>query len=609
MKLTMVLALAAATSPLAGCGATVEVAEYHAPAEPGDGLVDDRLADPGPTFDAGLASPRRAGSWLVNLSAAVVKLDVPMIRPDSEPSLNTLHPSYASASARLGKSDRAVLPSIDMIDGKAEQFDDGFRAALELAHYRGLGKPLVGQVALIGRFLARVGPDSPAAPFLAAGLEIAGEKAAIGAKGEADKARWLNEFRASEVRSKPVGHATWSPELTAAFRFSRFFARPFGRDEPAIPRALAGALAGDDALRADYGRTLAFLAILTNPSRRASVANPAARAVSLFPSPTSRESELFDRLFPVGPPPGMSLMNELTSQIRSGRVKLDPRPDGGWYDHQVHALEPLLLPEKADEHAKLLLTKSYKRRRVEAFRALITKRREMFEGEVKSEMGIEPQLAISPRLRVEPCPTYFLRTARAYGFLKESLDEVLGESALRSIHGLREGGAERPLDLRAELDAIRALFFGLALVSSEDVGLEPPCLDAEGLDAAKCVEAALGWLAHPEADPDLGVDARVTATILADPDRQVTRTWATLGIRLAKLDVSFARPPSARPGGSAEPWAVVRPGLMLPSHYLIPVDEFAEVELKGLRVLDRAEFRRICDEGKTREGIIGALER
>ena len=43
-------------------------------------------------------------------------------------------------------------------------------------------------------------------------------------------------------------------------------------------------------------------------------------------------------------------------------------------------------------------------------------------------------------------------------------------------------------------------------------------------------------------------------------------------------------------------------------NYLIPVDEFVEVELRGLRVLSREELRQVCDREKTKEAILEALE-
>jgi hypothetical protein len=41
--------------------------------------------------------------------------------------------------------------------------------------------------------------------------------------------------------------------------------------------------------------------------------------------------------------------------------------------------------------------------------------------------------------------------------------------------------------------------------------------------------------------------------------------------------------------------------------YLIPVETFAEIELKGDRVFNRDEFRAICDQAKTRDAILRTL--
>jgi len=134
-------------------------------------------------------------------------------------------------------------------------------------------------------------------------------------------------------------------------------------------------------------------------------------------------------------------------RIRSGAVDLRPRLESGWYDHQVYALETLLLPEKGAERDKLLLTKAYKKRMLEAFQALLTKRRETHVRQLmaaKAHAMARPS-EVTPRRRVEPCPTYYLRTARAYSCLANFLDAAVGQDGLGKLHGLKEGG-ERPAD-------------------------------------------------------------------------------------------------------------------------------------------------------------------
>src|SRR5262249_61192123 len=98
----------------------------------------------------------------------VLALDVPLIKPDAEPYLLTLAPSYAAAIKQSPVAGM-VLPSVNLLDGKAKQVDDGLYAALDLAYYQGLRDRLAGPVQLGRRLYDRAGKDSVAAPDPAAG--------------------------------------------------------------------------------------------------------------------------------------------------------------------------------------------------------------------------------------------------------------------------------------------------------------------------------------------------------------------------------------------------------------------------------------------------------
>jgi hypothetical protein len=309
----------------------------------------------------------------------------------------------------------------------------------------------------------------------------------------------------------------------------------------------------------------------------------------------------------------------------------------------VYALETLLLPEKAEEANKLLLTHAYKKRMVEAFESLMTKRREthirsIFFMELGAEMisrPARPPDAVMPRLRVEPCPSYFLRTARAYSFLANFLEAAVGKEALQGLQGLRENmheivigscgfhsriieraGENFEQNLYDELQFQRELFYGLYLVSAEDIGIKPELLPDEPLEIRQCYQTAKGWLGNavtlPQRlligiqhnDKDLEMDTRVVVPIHVDLSRKEMRVWATLGVRLAKLDASYALPPSIKPidGGK---WTVA--GNLDTANYLIPVDEFAEVAIPSTRPLTRDEFRAVCDRKKTKDAIVAEL--
>lgn len=615
-----------------------ELTEYMRPEHKQDDvLIDDRLEDKKPAFDAAIVDRRPlgpAGAWLLNASEAVIRLDVPIVKPDVEERLLVLHPSYASAMRNM-PSARAILPSVNLLDGKAKQFDDGLYAAIDLAHYQGVKGKLESHAQLIKRMADKAGKSSIAAPFLAAGLELAGVKIEI--DDVAAKERLLVAFQNDEVASKPIGFYGWNAQLSELFRFMRYFQRQFGGTDAralAIPQALAAILSGDGNLLADYRRVLAFYARLSNPAhclslvdisgvksldmnavsrltRKKQVANS---TVAVFPPGTAKETVLFEKLFPTGVPPNADLMKELVRRVRAGEVDLRPNAGSGWYDYQAHALETLLLPEKGAEKDKLLLTREYKARMLEAFKALMTKRRETHVRNLSlAEKGIkrEPpplEVTVSPRLRVEPAPTYYLRTARAYAFLANVLEAAIGKQALRGLHGLKQDG-KRTNNLHTELLWMRDAFYGLYLISAEDIGMKASFAAGEPVDEDHCYRIASAWLAKVIDDADLAADTRVAVPVYVDPLRGVTRLWITLGVRLAKLDAGYVRPPRIKPAQGDGDWALVTPGKLKGADYLIAVDEFAEVELNGLRTLSREELRAICDREKTKEAIVAALRK
>ncbi len=629
-----VLILAAAL-PLWGCSPggpeleTREITEYNPPPADENWLRDDDLATKQPKFDPNLVDRRQLEGWLVNASGAVIRLDVPMILPDAEGHLVQLTPSYAHAWA-IAKNNPSYgvsfLPSVNLIDGKAKQFDDGLYAAIDLAYFEGVEGQLRGHVQLIEDLLAQVPADSQAAAYLAAGLSLADREVSTG--DPAARQTWLARFRSHPLAAKPIGFYTWNEKLKKCWAFTRFFQMKLVAEDLNVVQTLTAALRSNEDLLADYRRSMQLFANLTNPyscfslddvleltdldqARLDALVKEQRRddaAVAFFPSSTSREKVLFEKLFPLGIPPDANLMRELVERIRSGQVDLTPTETSGWYEHQVYALETLLLPEKGPEGEKLLLTKAYKKRMLEAFKALITKRRETHSRQLDTAeaAAAPPPAEVAPRLRVEPNPSYYLRTARSYSFLTDVLTTAVGAEILANLHGLRSD-APRELDLNAELAYMRNLFYGLHLISAEDIGMAPALAEGELAEPDRCYELAEKWLSDAANDPDLAADTRVSIPIMTDPGRNVTRLWVTVGVRLTKLEAEYARPPSIRPTSGEGDWTEVDRHELAASHYLIAVDEFAEIELPGLRSFDREELRAICDQAKTKEAILEAL--
>ncbi len=193
---------------------------YDAPPLRNDAqLADDVVAEKNPAFDETLVDSRPIGDWQVNASAAVVRLDCPVVKPDAEADMLVLRRSYKEAIDAAKQLHSDLLPSANMLAGAAKQFDDGLYAALDLACFRGeLGlAPSAPDWAFA--VLAELPQTSPARAFLAAALELAGRKTELGACDRKAKDDWLAKFEQNKAASKPISFYDWTPELEQVWRF------------------------------------------------------------------------------------------------------------------------------------------------------------------------------------------------------------------------------------------------------------------------------------------------------------------------------------------------------------------------------------------------------
>jgi hypothetical protein len=570
-----------------------------------------------PIFDPSMGVLDARYGFYINNSAAVFRLDVPGYDSSKEPGLSKLYPSVSQAAAAAQGN---VLPSINVIDAKAKQFNDGLYAALDLSYYRGIAAVLTSHVTLVKTLYQKLTTDSARA-FVAAGLSLSDSAASGFDAALANK--FLSDFLSNEVQYKPIGFYTWNVELEKLFKFMRYFQKIFTWN--GIVADIVSALESDTSMLTKARAIDRFYAKLTNPLSYVSMAElaesncdasqqglahladslgcPNKDAAALFPPSTSVETELFNAIFPNGVPPGADMMSELIKAIQNGTIDLTPKPETGWYGRQVYALETFLLPSKGKEHSKLLLTENYKKRLLEAFKAIITTQRETHVRQLGTALSGGGTEYFRPVLRVEPGCTYFLRQALAYAFLKEFLGVSVGQAALQPLYGLTETGT-RAMDLWTELEYMRALYHGLYLVSAEDIGMKPTQSPA-GWTAASDKSIAESWLNSWSSDPDFQIDARVSVPIYAGDT--YTRMWGTFGIRLCHFSASYVIPPRFHYSGSQD-WLPVDSTECDTARYLFPVLEFGEFQLNGHRTLTRQEFRSICDRYSTKGAIITALE-
>jgi ankyrin repeat protein/outer membrane protein assembly factor BamB len=535
-----------------------------------------------------------------------------------------------------------VYPTIDKVPGvvdfgsaalfaaKAKQVDDGIYAALEHLVQEGDGT-FVGRrelLKLVSGALRALPPEEEgealgyARSFIAAAASLGGEEIredpAVIERAESI----ASDFLADELRSKPVGFYTWSDSLQRIFRQDRLLQQPFVPLEQPQARAsiaiFAAGLAGERARKA-YLAYHSLVEKLTNPYppeyRDMTLSEPVDEKMqyAFFPPSRSTETELMKHLFGPDPetermpaiPEGFSLVDALIEKVRGREIDLSPKPDSGWYDYQVWALEPLLVPDLMPGAEKLSLGTGYRRELTELFKSLIALTRETH---VKQLEGMRVGAAmppvtvkIYPLLSLEPLPAYYLRRALAYRFVRDLLRSTFREETLRKARRLKPGGAS-PRPLLDEIGEMESLFLGAARLAADEIGMELSREIAGPMEGPG--KGALRWIHDLASDPDVGADQRMMVPLFYDLQRKKIKVWAFLGYSAKPLKVWFEKRPSLRVEGG-EGRQVNFEFKDLSRFLLTPISAEVYVE----RLLDRDEFRALCDRHRTRSAIIRALEK
>lgn len=540
---------------------------------------------------------------------------------------------FGSADARaeapiaptLQGSLRSGFVSASMLAQKAKQFDDGLYAAVELAAQQGAGR-FAGKAALlqaVAQHLAgmEVASDSTVPGIVYGACRLGHVPAREPASLEGSIQSAVSEFLADPVRSKPIGFYTWSGALGSIFQQDRML-RGELKGKAGID-TLVRALHADARARASYESYLAFVSRLTNPLAGSSLKellsqldrgqlNAPQKGLAFFPPSRAHETELIKKLYGDRPiPPGFNLADELIARIRAGQISLQPAPESGWYDHQTWALEPLVLPEKAPEASHLRLDDAYRAELIELFKGLIALTRETHIKQLEvPRVGAAAPVAnprvvitIAPELSAEPLVTYYRRRAESYRFVHEVVEQFFGSEALQQMHRLTAEGPVQPT-LAQELDQMQALFFGAAGQVGRQLGMQAT---AEGKrDADADAKAFTRWSGTLASDPDLSRDARMMVPVFYDLKRRKTKVWVFLGWAERPVRISFVKQPSAEVFKDDKPVTAGGPELkFVGTSYTIAYPVTAEVYVT--QILDRAEFRKHCDQYKTQSAILKNL--
>jgi hypothetical protein len=535
-----------------------------------------------------------------------------------------LFPSFAEAQVDASKFAPAAALAL-----KAKQFDDGLYASVELAADAGSGK-FPSRKDFLLRLLQALATDSErsAESLLTAAARLGGQQPKVSAEVARQAEALQQDFLGNECRSKVLGFYTWSEELSRVFRRDRMLQTEI--KEPAA-RAFAAALSRNEDLLTAYDSHLRLAEKLTNALawndlRELAVAQKEGRVpilpgrMSLFPPSRAHETDLVMKLYSDHPiPEGFDLADEMIKRLQAGNLDLTPTPTSGWYDHQTYALEALAVPKRMPEGKHLSFDESYRKELVGLFKALLALTRETHIKQLEAPLVArcagpvfdpKERFSISPGLTLEPLPTYYMRRARSYRFVRGALEQAFGVEGLEQMQRLTADGPVK-LSMGQELRLMQAIFHGAYLQACGEIGMtaeaEPELGNTDGANGERTVLAT--WLASVCDDPDLGKDIRMMVPIFYDLGRKKTKVWVVLGIATKSLDVSYVSRPTIKeikgPDGKIIVPGSVKVNFISDFH---KTAYFATAEVYVTRLLDRTEFRKHCDQHKTYKAIISSLE-
>lgn len=568
----------------------------------------------------------------LDLSKQVLAMHAPVETVD--PFFSLLRGDPASTETPL--SPRLNLTLVDsttpmsaaVLAQKAKLFDDGLYAAVDLALQQGAGRQ-TGKVAILaslGHMLAGAEPFvAGTAQELLLGaahlghVPIPGIPPAVEARVQCAVERFLG----NELQAKPVGFYTWSEELQQLFQQDRMLQQELHVTQDATTiQTIAGLLRADPSAQAAYERYLGLVSRLTNP-----FATPDFRSVlsttephqtsaheqtiRFFPPSVAHETTLMRKLFGTAPiPEGFVLMDELINRIRTRALDLAPGPDSGWYDYQTWALEALVIPDLLPEGPRLELDEGYQQLVAELFKGLLTLSRETHIKQLESaRFGAsrhpEDSIWIHPVLSAEPLVTYYLRRALGYRYVRAVLDEGFGPGEWERLHRLTAAGPVG-MCLDEELAKMEQLFLGAHVSTSRELGLLPNLLTGSEAEANNAADQFAAWTLNAASDPDLSADLRTMVPVFYDVERRQTKVWLFLGWACRPVTVSFAHPPEAtvrdlRGQVVGEHPRIRWGGLRAELPYPVTAELYVD------RILDREEFRKLCDSCGTRAELLRRL--
>ncbi len=516
--------------------------------------------------------------------------------------------------------------SAAMIAQKAKNFDDGLIAAVEYLCRKG-GDKIKGKEKLLKDLLATlqktrakkedVQANLKCQSLLYNALYLGGYNAKVSSKVKKIAKDSLKVFLDNELHSKPIGIYTWNDELKKIFQQDRYLQKPIlAAKEVAMMKKV---VLKDEKASSAYGTALSLVEQVNNPfppeycDFRSAAEKEGGKCTYCFiPPAMAHEAQLIKRLYGNRPiPDKFSLIDALIKEIQSGNISLKPKESSGWYDYKTYTLEPFVLPEKMMEAAKLAFGSNYKKELIKLFKAVLALTRETHIKNLEIALAgaamPEPAIKIFPELTIEPIATYYLRLGKSYSFIRNVLQKYFSDSTLtQSYRPLPDGKSKSQENILDELKAVESLMYGLFSLTAEEIGLsvEGNLSDRSPEQMKEDMEKAQAWIKTFKEDKDLFVDNRMMVPVFYDIQRKKTKVWVVLGYSVKPLNINYEKQPTYTvidPRGKKSKKKVEFHKENKKIAYPVSAEVYTD------KILNREEFRSLCDSLKTQGAILKAI--
>lgn len=567
----------------------------------------------------------------VNISNSVIQLGLDLVDPKTEQVFTKIYPSAAKvreAVSKLDKGAESLIPSASMIFAMGRDFDSGVLGALDLCLVEGKNDAKIGLVDLLERIFNKLEKTDQIRTFFAAALEIAGRKVDVFPEEVVRRNIWLNRYRnIRRIASPPVDFYTWNEDLVRAYDIETFLQDEFSKKQWFMAAQLARTLGKEENadLLKQYRYILESFDLIYLPKRVFTIDDltqfklvgdesimdmfrrTAGRQYRIMFLPPSwrREQIHFAEMLPMGVLQGLDPICELTQRSMIGYVSFIP-PSGrpGLEQFQAMALDSLLAEKNSIEADKVLYTLPFKERLIGPYYAVEREVTDPSNYPQPTPWTPTDESKISPKLRVEPMPMFYIRSARAYNYMFRAASAILGPQTMRDVRRILPNGQRSEKPLYDDLRAIQRLFYGLYIVTCEDLGVAPTFEAGDEVDREVCYREAVEWLSHAFDSPQASNDDRFispTIDVRASDKKSgdlLILTWANLGYQILKANSSFVpeRGPQIKGAQSGSIWGAPDSSKLGESKYLLPVLRFKMLELVSRGSLPTKDFQEICDK-------------